>query len=117
MAVIRVWARGCPDNALWLAVRAAGHTGGGVLDVDPVDVAGFGMAVVAHIHDEPGGIVGRIEKVAVAEIASCYGYGLGFGVESIVFAVEIEELEGQIGVQILALVTQEGGQKGEGRRR
>ena len=107
MGVIRVCCHGCLDDVLRLAVRAAGHAGGGVLDVDIVD----GIAA-AQGDDEPGGIVGRIENVAAVEIASCYGYCVGFGVESVVIAVEVEELEGRIGVQMLALVTQEGGAKG-----
>ena len=108
MGVIRVCCHGCLDDVLRLAVRAAGHAGGGVLDVDIVD----GIAAT-HGDDEPGGIVGRIENVAAVEIASCYRYCVGFRVEGVVVAVEVEELEGRRGVQMLALVTQEGGQNGE----
>lgn len=111
MGVIRVGCHGCLDNVLRLAVRAAGHAGGGVLDVDIVD-----CIAAAHGDDEPGGIVGRIENVATVEVASCYGYCVGFRVEGVVIAIEVEELEGRIGVQMLALVTQDGGQNGEGRR-
>lgn len=117
MAIIRLCRHGCPDDTLRLAVRAVGLTGGGVLDVDPVYAAGFGIAVVAHVHDEPGGIVGRIEHVADAKIASCHGYGVGFGVKGVIVAVEVEELKGRTRVQLLALVTQERTQKGERRRR
>ena len=48
-------------NGLRRAIRAAGHTGGGVLDVDVVD-----GVPTAHGDDEPGGIVFRVENVAAA---------------------------------------------------
>lgn len=71
------------------AVGAAGEAGGGVLDVDGVDPIG----TVAHVDDEPGGVVVRVEDVAGAEVAGCDGCGVGFGVESVAFTVVVEELE------------------------
>ena len=91
-------------NGLRGAVRAAGHTGGGILDVNPAAVV-----ATAHRDDEPGGIVLRVEDVAGAEVAGCDGYGGGLGVEGVAFAVVVEELGGRKGVQMLALVAQKRG--------
>lgn len=60
IVVIRVVRHSCLRfDSLRRAVRAAGHTSGGVLDVDEVD-----GVFSAHRDDEPGGIVFRVENVA-----------------------------------------------------
>ena len=62
IVVIRILRYRClREDALRRAVRAAGHTGGGILDVDIVD----GVST-AHGDDEPGGIVFRVENFATA---------------------------------------------------
>lgn len=110
--IIRFIRRRCRFDGLRRTVRTAGLAGGGILDVDGAD-----GVPAAHVDDDPGGIVLRVEDVAAAEGAGSYGCGVGFGIEGVGFAVVVEELGGRKGIQRLALVAEEWGRaRGERRR-